>query len=157
VYSVVPSPTGQREKKAMTDLEYDVSLGHTLWCSLYVRTLWSTVYSYISFRTAHGEGIQYIHKYSIYRNCKSEIMPWTVLAGGKVVLSVLATAVLTFLTISLFHSEFCFETILKYGIGCIIYCTHDYIAYFLIYCKTNQSCISLFRTNHSRISSYILD
>jgi hypothetical protein len=26
VYSVVPSPTGQREKKAMTDLEYDVSL-----------------------------------------------------------------------------------------------------------------------------------
>jgi len=26
VYSVVPSPTGQRAKKAMTDLEYDVSL-----------------------------------------------------------------------------------------------------------------------------------
>ncbi len=26
VYSVVPSPMGQREKKAMTDLEYEVSL-----------------------------------------------------------------------------------------------------------------------------------
>ncbi len=30
MYSVVPSPTGQRAKKAMTDLEYDVSLGHTV-------------------------------------------------------------------------------------------------------------------------------
>jgi hypothetical protein len=29
VYSVVPSPTGQREKKAMTDLEYEVSLAIT--------------------------------------------------------------------------------------------------------------------------------
>jgi hypothetical protein len=27
VYSVVPSPPGQREKKAMADLEYEVSLG----------------------------------------------------------------------------------------------------------------------------------
>jgi hypothetical protein len=32
VYSVVPSPTGQREKKAMTDLEYGVSLGRHLSC-----------------------------------------------------------------------------------------------------------------------------
>ncbi len=30
VYSVVPSPTGQWEKKAMTDLEYEVSLFTTL-------------------------------------------------------------------------------------------------------------------------------
>jgi hypothetical protein len=29
VYSVVPSPTGQREKKAMTDLVYEVSLDST--------------------------------------------------------------------------------------------------------------------------------
>ncbi len=29
MYSVVPSPTGQREKKAMTDLEYEVSLEPT--------------------------------------------------------------------------------------------------------------------------------
>ncbi len=35
MYSVVPSPTGQREKKAMADPEYEVSLAKTF-------TSWNT-------------------------------------------------------------------------------------------------------------------
>ncbi len=37
VYSIVPSPTVQREKKAMTDLEYEVSLGVSLSFSTFLR------------------------------------------------------------------------------------------------------------------------
>ena len=51
VYSVVPSPTGHREKKAMTDLEYDVSLRATTLSSYTVQNiLYSVQYILESFK-----------------------------------------------------------------------------------------------------------